>query len=295
MKDALELKKVKNKASVVIFLTVLIMITMIMYNFSETSYALKNYSITFWRAEGTEIMKTCTSDVNGKLTEECLQEIEKVCSRWSLDKCQHSGCDGDNQSNPKTIDQLREITFEKDTYYYCKGGTSQSGYSKGCYICKADEDIVKWGFSTDGDLNCPGGYRKDSSKTESECVVNACYICKNNERVMKWSSSNISDDNCPSGYDKTNKSESECVYIAPPEDACYVCSTDESVIKWSTDGDADSNCPSGYNKTNKSESNCKYIENPKTGSYEYIYISILVLTTAILLLIEFYPRKNAIK
>ena len=259
----------KKNAILTLELSIIIIFVMIFCTVTSVTYALKNYSVTFMRAEGTETMKVCYTDVNGKLTEECLNEISKVCSKWAIKKCQHSGCKTTNelgeivvdyQGESKTISELGEVVFETDKKYYCLSGTSihNPDPEKGCYVCKSDNAIVKWGFSADGDSKCPSGYEKDTTKNEETCKVNACYVCKTNEKVYEWRDNDLSNDACPGGYEKVNKIETECKYVEP--NACYVCKTNEKIIKWKNNDLQDDECTDGYDKTEKSETECKYVE-----------------------------------
>lgn len=116
-----------------LILSILLIVVMLTYTLSNITYALPNYAITFNRAEGTEVMKVCTTDVNGKLTEECLGEIAKVCAKWSIDKWDGVE-DSENQIDLKTIDELRNMKFSKDQNYYCKAKSSQIIVKKNVYM-----------------------------------------------------------------------------------------------------------------------------------------------------------------
>ena len=93
--------------------------------------------------------------------------------------------------------------------------------TKSCYMCTANNNIMKWDTAGTGDSNCPGGYTQ-TNKSQSECVTKSCYMCTANNNIMKWGTAGTGDSNCPGGYTKTNKPQSDCVTINPT-DKCYSC------------------------------------------------------------------------
>lgn len=246
------------------------------------TYATNTYEIVFNRYEDTEIMNTCYTDVNGKLNDDCITQISKICSKWSLDSI-HSGI----QKNPIASTDFANITFTNDTKYYCVSGSSGT-YDTGCYACKDDESIVHWAASDSGNSVCPGGYKKIHENID-ECKVYACYECSDNKNYLKWHFNGISDENCPSGYNKTNIPQNECKIIIP--NSCYVCKDNDNVLKWKNDENADSDCSSGYNKTNISQNECIIIENPTTGNIA-LYIISTIGITCLIYTIYYFNKTN---
>lgn len=268
------LENKKNKKTNFILITILSI--GIIYILGSTYAADQGYKIVFNRAQGTEVMKTCYTDASGKLDDDCLSAINDVCSKWSLDRYTGSNTQGYQQ----TIQNLRDITFTEDENYYCVAGSSQSGYNKGCYICKSNSNVMKWKFNTKADDDCSDGYEKDTSINEENCVSiipNSCYICNADNNVMKWDNHGDSDNECSSGYSKVDKPQSECVTIVP--NACYVCRNDSNIMKWDNNPNGDSKCSSGYTPVAKAESECVPVENPKTGNIVIFFVWVLGLTT----------------
>lgn len=268
------LENKKNKKTN--FILIAIFSISIIYILGSTYAADQGYKIVFNRAEGTEIMKTCYTDESGKLDEDCLSAISDVCSKWSLNRYTGSNIQGYQQ----TIQNLRDITFTEDENYYCVAGSSQSGYSKGCYICDNNSNIMKWKFNDDADDDCSSGYYKDTSINEENCVSvipDSCYVCNADNNVMKWDNNGDSDNKCSSGYSKVDKPQSECVTIVP--NACYVCRNDSNIMKWDNNPNGDSKCSSGYTPVAKAENECVPVENPKTGNIVIFFVWVLGLTT----------------
>ena len=214
------------------------------------TYAMATHTITFNRYEDTEIMDRCETDVNGKLDDDCISQISKVCAKWSP----QSQKDGPQTEQILSSD-FSDLVFTGDTEYYCVAGSSLT-YNTGCYECKADKSIVHWAASGNSNDACPGGYKKIHENID-ECKVYACYECSDDKNIMKWHYSGLSDDACSSGYDKTNKTQEECKPIVP--DSCYVCKNDKNVMKWDNNGNADSNCSSGYVPDSRGQNECKTI------------------------------------
>lgn len=259
-------KKNITKNTVIVFSLVIVAFLII-----KVTYGANSYEIVFNRAEGTEIMKTCHTDQNGKLDEDCIDTISGICSRWSPDSYH-----GNYQNNQINSSAFADMTFTENKNYYCVSMSSLD-YNMGCYVCKADENIMHWSSHADGNSACPGGYYKSSTITvEDKCVTvvpDACYVCKNDKNVMKWDNNGDSDKNCSSGYESTDKIQSECVTIIP--DACYVCKGNSNVMKWKNNGDSDSDCSSGYSSTDIPKNQCVIIENPKTGNILIFIVWIL--------------------
>lgn len=249
------------------------------------TYAANSYKIVFNRAENTEVMKTCYTNQNGKLDEECISVIRNICNQWSLDVW-----NGGVQSNPINSTAFRDLTFSRDTNYYCVAGTSGK-YDMGCYVCKNDETIMHWGANGNSDSNCPSGYYKTNTP-EKDCkpvIPESCYVCKNDSNVMKWDNNGDSDNNCSSGYTPIDKPIDECKTIVP--NTCYVCKNDENIMKWDNNGGSDNNCKDGYYSVNKPLDECKTIipENPPTGDS---LISMVYVIGFLTLVYAIYYFKN---
>lgn len=266
-------KKFKGKT---IFLVSLMVISLA-YIIGSTYAASQGYKVVFNRYEDTEVMKTCRTNAAGKLDNDCLSAINDVCSSWSS----YSKNDSNKQSDDSyTVDQLKNKVFTEDKNMYCVSGTSKQGYDKGCYVCKSNSNIMKWKFNTKADDDCSGGYEKDTSINEENCVSvvpDSCYVCDADSNVMKWDNNGDGDSECSGGYSKTDKAESECVTIVPS--ACYVCRNDSNIMKWDNDPSGDSKCSSGYTPVAKSESECVPVENPKTGNILIFFVWVLGITT----------------
>lgn len=214
------------------------------------TYAMDTHTVTFNRYEDTEVMDKCETDVNGKLDADCITQISKVCSKWSP----QSQKDGP-QTEQIPSSEFANMIFGSDAEYYCVSGSS-GNYNIGCYECLADNTIVHWAASGEGNSACPGGYKKIHENIDN-CKVYACYECIGNKNYMEWRYSALSDDNCPSGYNRTTKTQAECKPIVPEQ--CYVCKNNNNVMKWSNNGNADSNCSTGYNPDPRSQNECRSV------------------------------------
>ena len=261
----------KNNVVKIFILTIIV--GCVVYVISDT-YATTSYKIVFNRAENTEVMKTCKTDENGKLDNDCVSAISTVCSRWSLDPWYGSN----TQSNQIQSSQFANMVFTADTNYYCVAGSSGT-YNKGCYVCKDDPNIMKWKFNTNSDADCSSGYTKSSTITQEDLCVSivpdSCYVCNSDNNVMKWDNNGDSDNNCSSGYSPIDKSQNECKTIIP--DSCYVCNNDNNVMKWDNNGNSDDKCSSGYTSVNRPQNQCVIVENPKTGNILIFIVWILGL------------------
>ena len=220
--------------------------------FNET-YAVTSYTIIFNRNNNTEVMKTCQTDENGKLDEDCLSTIASICKKWSP----YHKYSPEGQINQVLAGDFANMTFDKDTNYYCVGGTSGS-YSMGCYVCNTDETIMHWAASGSANEFCESGYTKSETILEEEsCKVvipDSCFVCNDDDNVMKWDNNGDADNQCSSGYTSIAKPKNECVTIIP--DSCFVCNNNENVMKWDNNGDADNQCSSGYTSTLKPQNEC---------------------------------------
>ena len=241
----------KKNASIISFVAIITVfcmgITLIILN---DTYAIPTHTIVFNRYEDTEVMNKCETDVNGKLTSDCVTEISKICTKWSPQSKQ----DGSQSEQIPSAD-FANMTFTKDEDYYCVALSSLQ-YNTGCYECKTDNSIVHWAASGAANDACPAGYTK-TNKTIDECKVYACYECSNNNKIMKWHYTGLSDDACPAGYNKTTKTQEECKYVEP--DSCYVCKNNTNIMKWDNNGEADSECSSGYDPDPRNQNECKTI------------------------------------
>ena len=125
-----------GKISVMAIITT-IMISSIVFIINET-YAFTSYNVVFNRNNNTEVMKTCHTDENGKLDDDCLTTIASICKKWSP----YHKYSPEGQINQVLASDFANMTFTKDTNYYCVGGTSGS-YSMGCYVCNTDNTIMQ--------------------------------------------------------------------------------------------------------------------------------------------------------
>lgn len=221
------------------------------------TYAAKPYTIVFNQYEDTRVLKTCYTDENGKLDEDCISTISAICERWSLESKITSG--GHTQTNQIYSTDFANMTFTENKNYYCVSKSSFGGYKVGCYVCKDDETIIKWKSNSKSDSECSSGYKFDQSKTdlgEASCAVNSCYYCSDNSNIMEWRNNGIGDTKCPNGYFPIDKSQSECKII----ESCYECKDNKNFMKWDNNGNADVNCSSGYVANNKTKNECKPID-----------------------------------
>lgn len=264
MNDSVDyLRRDKTRLSVVFSMFILCFCYAV-YLASDT-YAASTYTVVFNRAEGTEVMKTCDTDENGKLDSDCLITISNVCSKWSLDKYKYSGYE---QAGQIAVSAFADMAFSENTDYYCVAGSSHD-YDMGCYVCNTDNNIMHWAADGTGNNNCSSGYTKSSTITdEANCKTvtsDACYECKNDKNIMKWDNNDKGDSSCPSGYKQSSTvtNEANCKPIIP--NACYVCNDNDKIMKWDNNGNIDNKCSSGYYKINSNQSDCKPVENPPTG------------------------------
>lgn len=255
-------RKDVTKKTLVIFIFV-ILVTCLVLIFGAT-YAANSYTIVFNRAEGNEVMKTCYTDAKGKLDADCINVIGDVCSEWSTDKYY-----GTPQKNGIHVSKFADMTFTGNKNYYCVGNSSGK-YNMGCYVCKADEDIMHWAANGDATDECKGGYYKSTVITkEGKCVTKvpeSCYVCKSDKNIMKWDNNGDPNKECSAGFipDPDAKSLAQCKTVVKSE-ACYACRKDETIMKWYINGDADAKCPSGYTKTIIPKHECGPVVNPPTN------------------------------
>ncbi len=129
--------------------------------------------------------------------------------KWSTNGNGDSACSGGyNKDTGKTEAQCKTIT-----------PTPTPTPAPACYVCKADNKIMKWGTDGNGDTACSGGYNKDTTITQANCKsvvptptpAPACYICKGNENIVKWDTVGGTDNKCTGGYNKTTISKENCV------------------------------------------------------------------------------------
>ena len=256
-------KKNVTKNTLMMFMLLIFLTSIVLVVGATYAADTSSYTIVFNRAEGTEVMRTCHTDENGKLDSDCINTIGDVCARWSLDKYY-----GTPQSNQIAVSEFAGMTFTENKDYYCVGGTS-GHYNMGCYVCKTDSNIMHWAANGDANEKCSAGYTKSTTIiSEDKCVTiipDSCYVCKSDNNIMKWDNNGDSDGDCSSGYipDPEAKDISQCKTIIP--DACYVCKNNNNVMKWDNNGSMDNNCSSGYTKTNTPEIDCAPIKNPPTS------------------------------
>ena len=264
MKDNVNyLKKDKTKLSIVFSMFILCFCYAV-YLVSGT-YAASSYTVVFNRADGNEVMKTCNTDENGKLDDDCLNTISTVCSSWSLDLYKYPGYVQNGQID---VSEFNDMTFNKNTDYYCVAQSS-GVYDMGCYVCNADSNIMHWAANGTANNNCTSGYYKSTTITdEANCkavIPDACYECKTDKNIMKWDNNGKADGKCAAGYElsTTITNKANCNTVIP--DACYACKADDKIMKWDNNGAVDNKCSSGYYRINANQSECKPVENPPTG------------------------------
>lgn len=200
------------KRSIIAIISI-IFVSSIIYIISST-YAASSYTVVFNRAENTEVMKTCKTDANGKLVGDCVSVISSICNKWSLESW-----DGNNsQDDPIRSSEFSNMTFSKDTNYYCVAGSSlPTAKEVGCYECNDNKNIMKWDTNGNSDSNCSSGYKK-TNKSEAECVTvipESCYVCNSDSNIMKWDNNGDSDSDCSLGYSSIDKPRSECKTVVP--------------------------------------------------------------------------------
>ena len=246
------------KKLTVIALIVVVFVSGVIFIIGNT-FAAGGYTIVFNRAEGNQVLKTCITDENGILDEDCITYIVGICHTWSEDIYNYN-----TQYNNYYYTDLETKVFTSNMNLYCKAATSVGNWANniGCYVCIEDNSIMHWTTNGRADSKCPTyGYQRNYYISESECktkLPDACYVCKDNDDVMKWDNDDAADSKCSSGYKKDTSitTESAC---KPAPDACYVCKDNEDVMKWDNDDAADSNCSGGYKKDSSitTESACK--------------------------------------
>ena len=358
-----------NKIMATIFAVLLVTIAIGTINIIKSTYAAGSYSVQFWNAEGSKLMKTCVTDSNGKITSTCGAVLNRICGEW----CRYTWYDGGSQGDCTSNSAMLAMEFTADTRkkWYCHSGYSRDeAYNIGCYVCNSNSNIKKWDTVGTADSNCSAGYTKATGITdEANCQSitptptptpkptatptatptptpkptatptatptptpkptatptatptpkptatptvtptpvpgNACYVCKTDSNIMEWRTNGNADSKCSSGYNKdTTKNQSQCKTVTPtptpkptatptpaPAKACYVCKTDNNIMKWGTSGSADDKCSGGYNKTSTPEKNC--VSNPKTGSTGIgiaWFVGILALSYATLYFSSFYKK-----
>ncbi len=200
-----------------------------------------------------EIIKSCKIGTDGKLDGTCVDQIGRICSQWSKQKCPGSWVDGVcNQTcygtSPST---LKTMTFSDSDTYYCVGCTSNgTSYFWGCYVCDGNSSVMQWVVNVQpSDSRCTTTWHKDNSiNDDKQCVP-------------------------PATLTPTNTvTPTVTVTVTPtkkPTAACYECKDDKNIMKWDTNGDVDSKCPSGYNRTDKAAAQC-VPDNPDTGLFAII-------------------------
>ena len=249
------------------------------------TFAAEEYTVVFNRAEGNEVLKTCKTDKNGLLDEDCIIYIKGICGYWSTSNMYG----GQGSNNSYSCNQFSTKVFTEDMNYYCVSGTSVQNWSRyvGCYVCKTDNTIMHWSTNDSPNSKCPSGYRFDYYISQDDCKTNepdACYVCKNNEDMVKWDNNGDADSDCSSGYSKDASitTESDC---RPAPNACYVCNSDSNVMKWDNTDKADSKCSSGYTEDKTiTQNQCTTITNPQTGNmllYILGFVGILSLAYSI--------------
>lgn len=170
--------------------------------------------------------------------------------------------------------------------------------TKSCYMCTANNNIMKWDTAGTGDSNCPGGYTQ-TNKSQSECVTinptDKCYSCKINgvedpEYTYAQSASAAASNTGGSNCSEIN--ESYC-----KTDRCYLCDVSGGTkytmaknIKNAATQTGGSNC----RVRNKSECSVEVTENPKTGTTAII-IAWIVTVIALGYTVFYVIKLNKIK
>lgn len=258
------------------------------------SYAFTPYTITFNNNYGNKVMKTCQTDVNGKLDNDCITTISTICKKWSPNYKNSS----EGQTIQIPVTDFSNMTFSTDTNYYCVGGTSGT-YDMGCYVCKTDDSIMHWAANGNSNELCSSGYVKSTEITdEASCKVDkplGCYVCKNDNNIMKWDNDDTSDSDCSSGYIKSTEitDEASCKVEIPM--SCYVCNDNDKIMKWDNNGNIDNECASGYTISDYTYENCPPDipdENPKTGSILIAIVWVIGLASLYYALSYFRNSKN---
>ena len=244
----------KDKMNIKILLC-LIVGGVVVANIEVTHAANATHTIVFNRAEGTEVMLTCKTGSDGKVSSSCASCVTNICARWSYEKYNWSN----TQSTVLYSSNLPTKVFTSDEDYYCVAGSSKpdANYCRSvedaCFVCSSNKNVMKWDKDGASDSACSAGYY-ETDIPEKDCVTKkACYVCNSDKNIMKWDTNGSSDKDCSAGYKETDIPEKDCVTKNP---VCYVCKNDENTMKWGFDGSSDKDCSAGYKETDIPEKDC---------------------------------------
>ena len=277
-----------NKILTGITIAIISISAIVFVSLTKSTYSVSDKYVVFKGVgqHDEEIIRSCKIGTNGKLESSCVDDIGRICGQWSKEKhlgsCTDGVCTPTYSGTPTAT--FKTMTFSDDDVYYCVGGTSTgTSYFWGCYVCDADETVMKWFVNVNpSDSSCPGNsWHKDTSITDDKLCKPpepapepACYKCDDDYGSTWIWTADESDvrSTCGQNYEKVTSvtKEDDCVAPEPPseplpEDACYKCK-DDSAWVWGEEEDANTTCKGKYEKVTSVTTSAKC--KPSKACYE---------------------------
>lgn len=184
-----------------------------------------NHNIMKWDTDNAADSNCSSYTYNGNYDENDCYQACYVCKdnagivKWDINGDKDNNCSaGYNKDTTKNESQCKPSATPTPTPTPSPTPTPTPSATptSACYVCNSDKNIMYWRANGTGDIKCPAGYTKDTTKNESQCnpvepPKEACYVCKADKQVYRWKTTSEGDEYCRGGYDKTTLSKDNCL------------------------------------------------------------------------------------